>query len=182
LRVFIGILVSFLLLSTAAFAEIEKSAVPCEQKICFFWWPKLPAVKGWHQDRQHSYSYSINAQAPDGYTFANAEAVIYARALYKPRIPETTSLDDLIGKDKKTFLSRDPDIVYAEVEPLKTGDGQSLKSVTIFPKKDGNWERVSYGEEGDFYLIFTVSSRTQEGFTKAIEDYITFIKQYRRKP
>lgn len=181
-RILIGILISFLLFSASAFAEIEKTAVPCEQKICFYWWPKLATVKGWHHDRQHSYSYRINAQAPDGYTFANAESVIYARALYKPRVPETASLEDLIGKDKKEFLSRDPHIAYAEAGRLKTGDGQSLKSFTFFPKKGGNWEQVSYGEEDDFYLIFTVSSRTKEGFTKAVEDYKTFIKRYKRKP
>ena len=182
IKIIIGILASLLAFSTAASAEMEKLAVPCGQKVCFYWWPKLAPVKGWHHDRQHSFYYGANAQAPDGHTFANAESVIYARALYKPRSPETKSLEDLIGRDKKDSLSRDPNIVYAEAGPLKTGDGRTLKSFTFFPRKGGNWEQVSYGEEDDFYLIFTVSSKTQEGFTKAAEDYRTFIRQYKRNP
>jgi hypothetical protein len=104
-----------LVLSASANSEIEKVAVPCEQKLCFYWWPKLVAVKGWHHDREHSYLYTANAQAPDGYTFANAESVIYAKALYKPRIPKTTSLEMLIKDDKEQFLSRDPNIMVSEV-------------------------------------------------------------------
>jgi len=181
-KIIIGIFVSLLAFSTAASAEMEKLAVPCGQQICFYWWPKLPAVKGWHHDRENSFYYSANAQAPDGKTFADAESVIYAKALYKPRIPETKPLEDLIDRDKKAFLSRDPDIVYAEAEPLKTADGQMLKSFTFFPGKAGSWEQVSYGEEDDFYLIFTVSSKTQEGFAKAAEVYRTFIRLYKRNP
>jgi len=182
MKVLAGILASLLLFSAAANAEIEKLAVPCGQQICFYWWPKLAAVKGWHHDREHSFYYSANAQAPDGTTFADAESVIYAKALYKPRIPETKSLEDLIDRDKKAFLSRDPHIVYAEAEPPVTSDGRTLKSFTFFPGKAGSWEQVSYGEEDDFYLIFTVSSRTKEGFAKAAEDYRTFIRQYKKNP
>jgi hypothetical protein len=175
-------IVVLLVFSVSANAEIERIAVPCEQKICFYWWPKLSPVKGWHHEREYSYKYSANAQAPDGYTFANAESVIYAKALYKPRIPKTASLEMLIKDDKEEFLSRDPNIIISEVEPLKTGDGQTLRSFTFFPKEKGNWEQVSYGEEGDFYLIFTVSSRTKEGFAKVIKDYRQFITQYKEKP
>jgi hypothetical protein len=176
------LLVLVVALSAPAYAEMEKLAVLCENKICFNWWPKLPAVKGWHHERDHSYKYSVNAQAPDGYTFANAEFVIYAKALYKPRIPETKSLEMLIKDDKKQFLSQDSNIVITEVEPLATGDGKIMKSFTFFPKQNGNWERVSYGEEGDFYLVFTISSRTKEGYTRAVEDYKQFVSHYKEKP
>lgn len=180
MKIVINILLFLLVSSTSANAEIEKVVVvPCEQKLCFYWWPKLAVIKGWHHDREHSYLYSANAQAPDGYTFANAESVIYAKALYKPRIPETTSLEMLIKNDKEQFLSRDASIIVSKIDPLITGDGQILKSFTFFPKEKGNWEQVSYGEEGEFYLIFTVSSRTKEGFTKALGSYRQFISQYK---
>lgn len=182
MKTLISLLFVVFILSVTANAEIEKVAVPCEQKLCFYWWPKLVAVKGWHHDREHSYLYSANAQAPDGYTFANAESVIYAKALYKPRVPKTTSLGMLIKDDKEQFLSRDPNIIVSEVDVLATGDWQILKSFTFFPKEKGNWEQVSYGEEGDFYLIFTVSSRTKNGFTKTLDAYKQFIGRYTEKP
>jgi hypothetical protein len=181
-RILINLIVLLFVFSVSANAEIEKIAVPCEGKLSFYWWPELTAVQGWHQDREHSYMYGANAQAPDGFTFGNAETVIYAKALYKPRIPKTESLEVFIKDDKEQFLSRDPNIVVSEVEPLITGDGQTLKSFTFFPKREGNWEQVSYGEEGEFYLVFTVSSRTKEGLTKVLGAYRQFISQYKEKP
>lgn len=177
-----GLFVLLLLLfASSARAEIEKLALTCEQGICMYWWPKLPAVKGWHHDREHSFTYSANAQAPDGYSFADAESVIYAKAVYKAREPETKSLAMLIKNDKKEFLSRDPRLVISEVESLLTSDGKSMKSYTFFPKEKGNWERVTYGEEGDFYLIFTLSLRSKEAYQRALNAYEQFVNGYRTK-
>ncbi len=172
----------FSILSMPANAEIERTAELCEQEICLHWWPVLAPVEGWHHDRQYSNFYNVNAQAPDGYTFADAETVIYAMALYKERIPETKTVEMLIEDDIKRFLSRDPSIMVTEAEPQKTADGQVLKSFTFFPKEKGNWEQVSYGEEGDFYLTFAVSSRTKEGFTQALGAYKQFIGRYKETP
>ena len=177
----IYIFAMLVLFSVSASAEIEKFAQMCEQQICFYWWPKLPEVKGWHHEREHSYLYSANAQAPDGYTFANAEYVVYAKAIYKPRDPETKSLKMLIENGKNDFVSKDPSILITEAEPLVTGDGQIMKSYTFFSKGKGNWERVSYGEKGDFYLIFTVSSRTEQGYKVALSAYKQFVNRYKEK-
>ncbi|MDO8282245.1 MAG: hypothetical protein Q7U10_06420 [Thermodesulfovibrionia bacterium] len=178
----VALLIVLVLLPLCAHAEIEKIAVPCETGVCFYWWPKMPTLKGWHHDRDHSYMYSANAQAPDGYTFANAESVIYVKALYKPRIPEIKSMDSLISDDKEQFMSQDPSLSISEVTSLTTADGQLLKSYTFFPKEKGNWEQASYGEEGDFYLIFTLSSRSQEGYQKVLDAYKQFISTYKAKP
>jgi len=175
----IGLLLT---LPAASHAEIEKIALPCETGICFYWWPKLPTVTGWHHDRDNSYLFSANAQAPDGYTFKNAESVIYAKALYKPRIPDTKSLTALIEDDKKRFLSHDPTITISESEAVATKDGKTLKVLAFVPKEKGNWELVAYGEEGDFYLVFTLSSRTKDGYTKNIATFKQFVAQYAEKP
>ena len=108
-------------------AEIEKLAIPGEEGICFYWWPKLPSVKGWHHDRKHSVHYSMNALAPDGAPFSIAEAVIYAQAIYKPREPETKSIQMLIDRDKKDFLGQTPDLTISEIQPLVTADGKALR-------------------------------------------------------
>jgi hypothetical protein len=165
-----------------AHAEIERYSQICTNGICLYWWPKLASVQGWHQELASCYANSANIQVPDGFTFANAETVIYAKALYKPRTPETKSIEMLIKDDKETFLSRDPGLVINEVEPIKAHDGQLLKSYSFFPKRKGNWEQVAYGEEGDYYLLFTISSRTQEGFLKNLETFKQFMREYREKP
>lgn len=110
----------------------------------------------------------------------NAETVMYAKAIYKPREPNIKSLDALIERDKKDFEANVPGISIREVALLSTADGGKLKSLTFFPKSGGNWERVSYGEEGDFYLIFTISSRSLSGFNSAVGAYEKLIASYKK--
>ncbi|MRS02119.1 hypothetical protein EG832_02635 [bacterium] len=179
---FILVLLLTLLIPLPALCEIEKVGEPCEQGICLAWWPKLTPVKGWHHERGPSFHNAINIQVPDGFTFSNSETVIYAKALYKPRVTEIKTLEALMKSDRAEFVSRDPAMVVTEVKALKTGDGQLLKSYTFVPKTKGNWEQVSYGEEDDFYLIFTISSRSREGFDKALSIYEQYIGQYRKGP
>jgi hypothetical protein len=170
-----------LMLSASASAEMEKTALSCETGMCLYWWPKLPPIKGWHQDREQSYNYRANALAPDGFTFADAETVMYATAFFKPRIPETRSLEMLIANDKKQFLVETPGITITETKVIMTADGKRLRSFTFFPTKQGNWERVSYGEEGEFDLVFTISSRTEMGYDRAIATYESLLGSYREK-
>ena len=178
-------LLASLLLSTPqsnAFAEIEKIAIPGEKGMSLYWWPKLAPVAGWVQDRDFSFKFSANALVPIGASFADAETVMYAKAVFKPRVPKAKSLTLLIESDKKDFLANVPDIAIQDAPSLVTADGKKLMSLTYTPKEKGNWERVSYLEEGDFYLIFTVSSRTQAGFLATAKTYETLIGQYKEKP
>lgn len=169
-----------LLLSVlAVHAEIEKIAIPSGTGLKFYWWPKLATVSGWHHERGASLHYSSNALAPDGFTFSSAETVIYARAIFKPRQPEVKTLAMLIENDRKDFVSNSPGIEIAEVEALMTADGKKLRSFTFSPKESGGWERVTYGEEGEFYLIFTVSSRSKKGLEAATATYQSLISLYK---
>lgn len=168
------------LIASVSKAEIEKTAIPDEKcgTICFYWWPKLPTISGWHQDKEQSFNYSANTQAPDGYTFINAETVIYAKALYKPRIPETKSLSQLINDDQNSFKKGSKLVINPEGKIL-TADKKQISIYSFTPESNGNWEYVGYGEEGDFYLVFTISSRTQEGLNKNLPIFKEYINGYK---
>lgn len=172
----LGILLSLPLI---ALPEIEKVGQVCETGVCLAWWPKLEPATGWHHERGPSFQNGANVQVPDGFTFSNAETVIYAKAVYKPRIPETASLEAFIKKDKDEFLKDDPSIAITEVTPLKAKDGKVFESYNFFPKAEGNWEEVSYGEEGEYYLIFTISSRSHAGFLGSLQVFERYIAQYK---
>lgn len=176
-------LVVLLLASSAVLGrDVEKVATPCETGLCLTWWPKLPALAGWHHERDFSLQYSSNCLAPDGFNFGNAPVVIYARAQYKPRMPTVLSVDAFIADDKKQFLANDPSIVISEIESLTTADGQKLRSFTFTPSKTGNWERVSYGQEGDFFLSFILSARSPEAYRRTQASYTALIAGYRTAP
>lgn len=164
------------------YGEMEKTAIPCENKICFYWWPILPKIDGWHQDKEFCYKFKANTQAPDNFTFGNAETVIYAKALYKPRIPETKTLEGLISNDIKEFNTHEPNLIITKVESLVTSDGKVLVTYTFFPEEKGNWEKVAYGEEGEYYLIFTLSSRSKAGFNSNLSVFKKFIENYKENP
>ena len=144
------------------------------------WWPKLTPIEGWHQDREASLFYGVNALVADGLTFKNADSVMYARASYKPRSPEIKSLEALIESDRKDFEANVPGVSIQEVAPLSTIDGQKFRSFTFFLTTGGNWERVSYGEEGEFYLIFTASSRSRSDFDAVVSTYENLVVSYKK--
>ncbi len=169
------------LMASALHAEIEKIAIPGDTGMKLYWWPKLATVAGWHHERGASLRYSSNALVPDGFTFSNSDTVIYGRAIYKPREPDVKSLATLIENDRRDFVANSPGIEISEVEALATSDGKKFRSFTFSPKASGSWERVTYGEEGEFYLIFTVSSRTKKGLKGAIATYQTLISLYKEE-
>jgi hypothetical protein len=171
-----------LALPLQARAEIEKFAVPTQTGTRAVWWPKLTPVEGWHHERNASLGNAINLLVPDGATFANAETVVYGRALYKPRDPATTSVQVLIDRAQADLRRATPDIGIAEAAPAVIADGTALRTFTFTPKSSGNWERVAYGEDGDYYLLFVVSSRTRQGFEGAKVAFESIVKSYTREP
>lgn len=169
-----------------ASAEIEKFVDPnCnDQQMCFYWWPKLPALSGWHREEGASRENTSNILVPEGATFAEAETIMYARAIYKPRYEEVKSIADFMAKDRGDTAASLPGTVIAEAPALTNGDGKSIKTQTFFPptEGEGSWERLAYDEEGDFYLLFTMSAKSKAGLDAAMKDFERLIAGYKAKP
>jgi hypothetical protein len=181
MRVCFAVLLMLGVTMSLASAEIEKIAIPGENGFSLHWWPKLGQIAAWHHDRGVSLGSSANILVPDGFSVESAETMMYARALYKERIPEIHSIEELIESYKAKFLDRIPDLKIEEVAPMMTGDQAELRSFTFTPTSQGNWERVSFGEEGDFYLLFVISSRSQDGYGNSVEPYRQMIGTYKEK-
>jgi len=162
-------------------ADIFKLAVPTDQGMQVYWWPKLPIIAGWEHDEDASRGNSVNMLVPDGKTFSKAPAVMYARAVFKPRVPETKSLAQLITDDQATFEREVPGIAVVELAPIADGDGKPHRLFSFSPPKSGTWELVAYGEEGEFYLIFTVSGNSKAALEHATPDFRKVVAQYRER-
>ncbi len=171
------ILLPLLLLPAIADADILRLAIQEGNKVEVYTWPVLPKVDGWHHDRPSSLHFRSNAQAPDGYDFMDAETVIYAKAIFKPSVPYLYDVGDLINNDKAQYSSGEQ-VRIAEAAPLATANGTELRSLTFTPVGEGLWEQVAYGEEGEFFLLFTISSRSQAGFERSWHAFESFVTNY----
>jgi len=165
----------------SASAEIEKLAVPSDHGFHFYWWPRLPVVAGWFHDEGASLKLTANVLVPDGSSFGDASAVIYAKALYKPRSPEIHSLQDLIDSDRDAFERDLPGLNIERLPDLTTGDRRQLVQLAFTPKGEGSWERVAYGEEDDYYLIFAISAQHAAELKAALPAFETLVAEYKAK-
>lgn len=181
---FTRILLGLLLAATSTFsvAEIEKSANPGLKGTEFNWWPKLPEVPGWQQDLESSFEHNINALAPAGKRFSGAETLIYAKAVFKGHLPRIKSIDALVENEKNDFSVNSPGGLIRASPGLSTADGRKVISLTYIRKGQANWERVSYLDEDEFYIIFTISSDTRAGFDASSKAYEDLISRYKEKP
>ena len=121
------------------FAGMYKLAVPEKSGTEAYWWPILPDLPGWVHDEVASRRFASNFLVPRGQTFANAPAVIYAKALYKPRIPDTQSVDQLIADDERQVAKQSPGIRISEQAALQDRDGKGFKCIAYAPSSEGSW-------------------------------------------
>ena len=171
-------ILALLALSGAASADVERIAVQTESGLRLMWWPKINPPTGWHFDEGSSQHYAFKAFAPNDSTFSDAETVIYAKANFKPRTPDIKNVEALIEQD----ISGISHVVAERAKPLLSRNGQTFEVVSFSPKTDGNWERVAYGEETEYYIRFTVSSHTREGLSRALPTFQALVASYESGP
>ena len=172
--------IALMLLAAPASADTERIATACEKGVCFHWWPKLVAPAGWLHDRDQSLHYNFNALAPAGKSFADSDTVMYANAIFRPRVPDSKTLQDFIKADHANFLRESPGLSIAPAGDLKTADDMTALSWSLTPKTGGNWERVAYFEEGEYYMVFVISSRSEAGLREQMPSFERLVTGYKR--
>ncbi|MEZ4334945.1 MAG: hypothetical protein R3F35_24570 [Myxococcota bacterium] len=51
--------------------------------------------------------------------------------------------------------------------------------MTFFPTAKGTWERVAYGEEPDYDLVFAISARSSTGYEANVASFEDMVRAYR---
>jgi hypothetical protein len=165
-------------------AEMERySTVDCDSnQICFYVWPKLPALPGWHSDRKANFKYRINTLVPDGFGFSNADAILYANAVektdYKTDHPGPDTIAGFIEDDKDTFRKNNPDVVISGSEALKTADGQVLRVLSFAKLKGGHTQIVAYGQEDDYFIVFVMDAGSDATLAKDMDAFRKMVSLY----
>jgi hypothetical protein len=173
---------AWLAASGAANAEISKVTVPTDSAPQVYWWPVLPVPQGWVRDDEESRARGVNVIRPAATSFEDAPAVIYARADSKPRFPQIHSLADYMRLDEADIRAQSPSADIVHLPDVKTGDGAVLKVVSHALPQRRQWELVAYGEEGDFYVLFTVSGSTEADLKAHEGVFYALLAKYKKQP
>jgi hypothetical protein len=180
-RIVAALAATFLAVPTT-WAAIEHVVVDTPKGKVERWWPKVQAPKGWHHDRGNSVNYQMNAFAPVGESFASAEAVMYARAIRTSSDTSLRNLGEFMTRERANFLKRSPNYEIRDDKPIPTRGGIDLKTRVFVPKDgQGNWERVAYGEENDYYVIFVASARSKKALDAIEKPFRQMVWQWRRE-
>ena len=138
-------------------AGLEPVFGDCGGQSCLWHEPTVHAPQGWEFKETASSRYHARAFAPAGSNFANATAVMYAKAVPKEGQPAT--LAGFMAQDIASFRAKDAKLQVKTGLAYPDGDGRRLQAVQLVPGTGSGepWQTIAYGEEGAFYLVFDLS-------------------------
>jgi len=185
-------LLGILAASAPARADIERKAtIGCDAngngQICFYIWPALPSLPGWHQDEGASFHYSANMVVPDGQTIDGAPSILCGNVVaedgYKTDHPSPNAVDGFIADDIANTRKDNPDVVITEIEPAVSADGHKLRVFTIRKLKGGHSQILTYTEDGDkdgkFFVVLMLDSKTDQALETDTPVFIKMVSQYK---
>jgi hypothetical protein len=157
----------------AAEAEMLQFSTPDGVKS----WPKLPDIADWHQDQDSSLKLTANSLIPDGVDPASAEVTFQARGFPRRGDAGTTSLSQLMDKDR---ASAAPGSKIEKRADIFDKDGVPFTVISFMPTagQTGEWKAVAYSEEGDYFLAFTLLARSRAAFDKNYAVFTALIQGY----
>ncbi|SRR5258706_13399890 len=142
-------------------------------------WPKLPDIPDWHQDQESSLRLGANSLIPDGMDPANAEVTIQARGFARRGNAGSTSLSQIVDKDRAAAPAGAQVKHLADVAD-KDGTAFNLYAFAPAPGSSGAWKAVAYSEEGDYLLAFTLNARSQAAYDTNFPVFTALIQKYAR--
>ncbi len=180
---FITVFIAACFWGASAQGRIVKIVVPegsrVEDDALFLWWPELPAIEWWQQDREASIARGANVLVPLGADVDAAESLITARAVEK-RLTLCFNLSEFIFYQKRVLLEEnDEAIEFIEESTVTTGDGRKLLGFLLVSQKTGAFEHFLYGEEENFYTIFSLQARNRKAYLRALHYYKLLLGRYR---
>lgn len=170
---------ALLVLFATAAAKIHKEGRMTDHGIHLYWWPELRVPKGWVHDEDDSLDLTSNVLIPKGATFQNAPSLIYARAFYVPDEKKSERhLRSFIRDDQAPYRRKIKTFRVAEIKPgWKTADGRILRTFRL--SYIGTQEVVCYGSEGDYWLVFVITSKSSSALDRDLPTFREVVEAYR---
>ena len=179
-----GLATAVIGLATAlpAYAGLDPVLGTCDGHACLWHEPTVRAPQGWALKDVASSRYHARAFAPAGSSFADATAVMYAKAV--PKAGEAASLAAFMSQDIAGFRSKDARLQVKTGLTYVDGDGHALKAVQLIPGtgSGAQWQTIAYGEEGAFYLVFALSAGGTLEHDSAVPAFKQMLASYHAGP
>lgn len=188
----IALLLLSVMLAAPSAADVKRTVVTeCkgeETGLCFYIWPKLPTLPGWHQDVNLSLRYAAAFWVPDTDSKENpSPVVLLANAVaedgYKSDFPTLSPLDGFIADDQAHTKKDMPDATIREIEKTTTADGKNLRTFVLTGLKGGHSQIIAFTEDGDrdgkFFCVLMLDSIAREPVENQLALFRQMVNQYR---
>jgi hypothetical protein len=165
-----------------AHAGLDPVLGTCGATSCLWHEPTVRAPDGWEFKEAASARYHARAFAPAGSNFANAAAVMYAKAV--PKEGQPASLAAFMSQDIASYRAKDAKLQVKTGLSYADGDGRVLQAVQLVPGAGSGLQRetIAYGEEGRFYLVFALSGAGMVEHDVAVPAFQQMLATYHAGP
>jgi hypothetical protein len=137
----------------------------------------LKEPKGWKMDIETAKPQGLLVVLyPDGSSWKNAVAVMYARVIYKDEVQST--IDKVISNDVADFLKLSKDSTVSDSPPLETRDKSKSISKVFYDAANKNYETVTFIEDSKVVVILALSSRQRAEYDKALPAFKALVGSY----
>lgn len=137
----------------------------------------LKQPKGWSMDSEAARPQGLQVVLyPDGSSWKNATAVMYARVIYKDE--DQSSIDKVISNDVADFLKLSKESTVSDSPPLETRDKRKSISKVFYDAANKNYETVTFIDDFKVVVILALSSRQKTEYDKALPAFKALVGSY----
>lgn len=112
----------------------------------------------------------------EGSSWKNADAVMYARVVYKDETQAT--VEKVITDDVSDFLKQSPKSKVSELPALATRDKKTAVVKGFYDAANKNHESVAFIDEPKVVVILALSSRDKDEFEKSLPAFKALVGSY----
>jgi len=165
---------------SGAHAGIEKTTVPCDDKMCLWERPSIAPTSAWRLDTERSARIrtAIYVLANDHGAPAEATAHVMTQAFARTA---DLRLEDFIIAERDRLLGPSLDMQVNEIAALKDGAGNRLPAIEIAPRagRPGAVQTVVFAQDGDYFVTLSYSAVSREAQRAHWNDFTQFVAAYR---
>jgi hypothetical protein len=179
-----GVVVTVLIVSSFARAEVQKFVNQCGQKLCPYFQIALTPPDGWALDAKATKDNKIQIIVPQGQNFATADPLIYVQVFYHPDKQQT--LADFARASNARWIAANAKSKITELPAVERANGKPAFVRFSFEnpgKAEQAFEVGAFGIDSDkdgneYVLDVVMSGSSKEALERSEAAYLAFLKAH----